>query len=787
MESFIMHFAEIRLNNIPQVGGKNASLGELYQVFKGEGINVPDGFATNAFAFWVFLDYNNLWEPLAQLMRELDRKEWSNLAEKGAAARKLMLNASLPEEVSIELLAAYRKLCGDESWPVAVRSSATAEDLPDASFAGQHESFLNIRGEDALIRTVIQCYASLYTDRAIKYREDHGFKHEKVALSVGIQRMVRSDLSASGVCFTLDPDSGFRNVVLVNGIWGLGENIVQGAVVPDEYLVFKPTHTIIRKHVGSKDKMLCFGEHGNALENIPVSVSKQREMVLTDQEVLQLAEWAVKIESHYGLPMDIEWAKDGVNGQLYIVQARPETVHSREDSRYLSTWHLEKKSEVLAKGIAIGSKVVAGTARILSSPADAWQIKAGDIVVTNTTSPDWDPVFKKAGALVTNTGGRTSHAAIVARESGIAAVVGCKDATTAIHDGQAITVSCCEGDTGIVYEGMLPFREDKKDLDTVSLPEHVLPMLIISDPAQAFRLSFYPNAGVGLLRMEFIIASFIGVHPMALVKFNELKDAGVREKIEQLTSSYPDKPAYFIDRLSQGIATIAAAFYPKQVVVRMSDFKTNEYAALLGGKQFEPVEPNPMLGFRGASRYCHDLYKDGFRLECAAIKKVRDEMGFTNVKVMIPFCRTVREGEQVLKYMAGLGLERGQNGLEVYVMIEIPANVIMGEKLAAIFDGFSIGSNDLTQLTLGIDRDATQIAELFDEKDPAVLEMIADTIRKAHEKIIPVGFCGQAASDFPEMALYLVKQGITSISYMPDALLKGIEQIHMADIAAHAV
>ncbi|WP_343670853.1 phosphoenolpyruvate synthase [Chitinophaga sp.] len=779
MESFIMHLAGIRLKNIPDVGGKNASLGELYNVFKQDGINVPDGFATNAFAFWCFLDYNNLWEPLAQLMRELDREGWSNLAEKGAAARKLMLNASLPEEVVAEVLAAYRSLCGNEPSPVAVRSSATAEDLPNASFAGQHESFLNIRGEEALIGAIKKCYASLYTDRAIKYREDNGFLHEKVALSVGVQLMVRSDKAGSGTCFTLDPDSGFRDVVLINGIWGLGENIVQGAVVPDEYLVFKPTGKIIQKQVGSKDKMLCFAENG-ALENIPVSTAKQQELVLSDPEILQLADWALKIEKHYDRPMDIEWAKDGVNGQLYIVQARPETVHSRENHNTLSVWHLEKKGNVLTKGLAIGNKVVTGTARLLSSPSQAGQVKAGDIVVTDTTSPDWDPVFKKAGALITNSGGRTSHAAIVARETGINAIVGCRDATTNIKDGQAITVSCCEGDTGFVYEGTLPFREEKKNLDTLSLPESVLPMLIMSDPAQAFRLSFYPNAGVGLLRMEFIIASFIGVHPMALVKFDELKDRAAREKIEQLTSTYPDKPAYFIDRLSQGIATIAAAFYPKQVIVRMSDFKTNEYAALLGGKQFELVEPNPMLGFRGASRYCHDLYKDGFRLECAAIKKVRDEMGFTNVKVMIPFCRTVQEGEKVLKYMADLGLKRGQNGLEVYVMIEIPANVIMGEKLAEIFDGFSIGSNDLTQLTLGIDRDVALIAELFNEKDPAVLRMIGETIRKAHEKIIPVGFCGQAASDFPEMTMYLVKLGITSISYTPDALLKGIEQINKA-------
>jgi len=787
MESFIIHFADIRLKNVPEVGGKNASLGELYNVFKQEGILVPDGFATNAFAFWSFLDYNNLWEPLAQLMRELDRKEWSNLSEKGAAARQLILRATIPEEVLQEILVAYRHISDKGNTLVAVRSSATAEDLPDASFAGQHESFLNIKGEQALTQAIIKCYASLYTDRAIKYREDHGFLHEKVALSVGVQMMVRSDLAASGVCFTLDPDSGFRNVVLINGIWGLGENIVQGAVVPDEYLVFKPLRTIIQKKAGSKDKMLCLTEDGSELENIPVSISRQQEMVLSDKEVLRLADWAIKIEQHYGRPMDIEWAKDGVNGQLYIVQARPETVHSKEDPKFLAAWHLQQKGNILCRGLAVGNKIVAGTARILSSPADAWQIQAGDIVVTNTTSPDWDPVFKKAGALITNTGGRTSHAAIVAREMGIAAIVGCKDATSTIKDGQAITVSCCEGDTGFVYEGILSFSEEKKNLDTITLPENVLPMLIMSDPAQAFRLSFYPNAGVGLLRMEFIIASFIGIHPMALVKFHELQDQEARKKIEALTVNYADKPAYFTDRLSQGIATIAAAFYPKPVIVRMSDFKTNEYAALLGGKQFEPVEPNPMIGFRGASRYCHDLYKNGFRLECEAIRKVRNEMGFTNVKVMIPFCRTVSEGEKVLAFMAECGLGRGQNGLEVYVMIEIPANVIMGEKLAAIFDGFSIGSNDLTQLTLGIDRDATLIAELFSEKDPAVLKMIGDTIRKAHEKIIPVGFCGQAASDFPDIAHYLVRLGITSISYMPDAIIKGIEQIHKAHMPAPTV
>lgn len=787
MESFIRRFADIRLKNVPEVGGKNASLGEMYNMFTARGIHVPDGFATNAFAFWSFLDYNNLWEPLAQLMRELDKTNWSNLAEKGAAARKLLLKGNLPEEVVAEVLPAYRELCGKELSAVAVRSSATAEDLPDASFAGQHESYLNIRGEQALLDAIVKCYASLYTDRAIKYREDHGFQHEKVALSVGIQLMVRSDLASSGVIFTLDPDTGFRDVVLINGIWGLGENIVQGAVVPDEYLVFKPTRTIIQKRVGSKDKMLCFKEDGIGLENIAVAVPRQLEMVLSDQEVLRLADWAMSIEKHYGRPMDIEWAKDGLNGELYIVQARPETVRSRESKKFLSAWQLLQQGHPLCKGLAVGNKVVTGTARLLSSPSEAGQVRAGDIVVTNTTSPDWDPVFKKAGALITNTGGRTSHAAIVARETGITAIVGCGDATDKIKEGQAITVSCCEGDTGVVYEGILPFREEKKDLETLSLPDTVAPMLIISDPAQAFRLSFYPNAGVGLLRMEFIIASFIGVHPMALVKFNELKDLSARAEIERLTSSYPDKPAYFIERLAQGIATIAAAFYPKQVIVRMSDFKTNEYAALLGGKQFEPVEPNPMLGFRGASRYCHDLYKDGFKLECAAIRKVREEMGFSNVKVMIPFCRTVEEGEKVLDYMAELGLKRGEHGLEVYVMIEIPANVIMGEKLAGIFDGFSIGSNDLTQLTLGIDRDATLIAGLFNEKDPAVLKMIGDTIRKAHEKMIPVGFCGQAASDFPEMALYLVRLGISSISFTPDALFRGIEQIQQAIKEEHLV
>lgn len=786
MESFIKTFSQISIKDVGTVGGKNASLGEMYNLLASKGIKVPNGFATTAFAYWTFLDFNNLWEPLQKLMQQLDHKNYSNLRQVGAIARELILKAQIPDIIVKDITNAYKQLCGTTPRPVAVRSSATAEDMPKASFAGQHESFLNISGEKSVIDTILLCFASLYTDRAIKYREDNGFEHSKVALSAGIQLMVRSDIASSGVCFTLDPDTGFKDVVLVSGIWGLGENIVQGAVEPDEFYVFKPTlslhkKAIIRKKTGSKSKTMCYKADSAEIQNIDTPEDKKRQCVLDDNEITQLAQWSSDIEQHYKCPMDIEWAKDGIDGQLYIVQARPETVYSQQQQYTAAQYILQKKGDVLIQGEAIGTKIATGIARILQSPADAWQIKPGDIVVTNSTSPDWDPVLKKVGAIITNTGGRTSHAAIVAREQGVPAIVGTGNATEIIKDGMSITVSCSEGQQGFVYKDILPFRKETIDYNSVVLPKKTAAMLIMSDPDLAFKLSFLPNDGVGLLRMEFIINSFIGIHPMALVRYNELEDPEVKKQIDLITQAYSGKQQYFIERLSQGIATIAAAFYPKEVIVRMSDFKTNEYASLIGGKQFEPTEENPMLGFRGASRYSHPLYREGFGMECAAIKYIRDEMGLTNVKVMIPFCRTVEEGRKVIEVMAENGLKRGENGLEIYVMVEIPSNVIQGEAFAVIFDGFSIGSNDLTQLTLGIDRDSNLVSGLFDEQDPAVLELISEILKKARKAGKPIGFCGQAPSDIPEIATFLVRHGINSISFNPDALLKGIENINNAE------
>ena len=678
-------------------------------------------------------------------------------------------------------------MCGASYFEVAVRSSATAEDLPQASFAGQHESYLNIKGEDALLQAIKKCYASLYTDRAIKYREDNGFAHEKVALSVGVQKMVRSDKASSGVVFTLEPESGFRDIIHISGVWGLGENIVQGTVTPDEFFVFKPTllqrkNAIIQKKLGEKAKTMIYStDENNPIINIPTPKEKQEKFVLNDEEITRIANWALIIEDHYQKPMDIEWAKDGITNELFIIQARPETVHSQKNPLLVKEYKLLNKGEAITAGEAIGSKVATGKARILQSPKESGKLQPGEIVVTDLTSPDWDPILKNAAAIITNKGGRTSHASIVARELGVPAIVGCGNATEKITDGEMITVSCCEGKTGFVYKGKLSFKERELDFSNIKKPEATEVMLIAGDPDKAFKLSFYPNDGVGLMRIEFIITHAIQIHPMALVKFNELKDDAVKQKIEELTHHYPDKEKYFVDKLAEGVATIAAAFYPKDVIVRMSDFKTNEYANLIGGKDFEPSEENPMIGFRGASRYYNDLYREGFRLECEAIRKVRDEMGLTNVKVMIPFCRTIEEGNKVIAVMKRYGLEQGVNNLEVYVMAEIPSNVVLAEKFAKIFDGFSIGSNDLTQLTLGIDRDSAIISHLFSEQDEAAKEMIATMISKAKKAGVKIGLCGQAPSDFPEFAQFLVEQGIDSISFNPDALLKGIENINMAE------
>jgi pyruvate, water dikinase len=787
MIHYIKSFNKITIADVPTVGGKNASLGEMYSKLSVAGIAVPNGFATTAYAFEEFLTHNKLHSPLLELMRQLDRKNFSNLKETGSKARKLLMAAALPKDFEQAVVSAYKNLCGDAYFEVAVRSSATAEDLPQASFAGQHESYLNIKGEAALLLAVKKCFVSLYTDRAIKYREDNGFAHEKVALSVGVQKMVRSDKASSGVGFTLEPESGFRDVIHLSGVWGLGENIVQGTVTPDEFLVFKPTlllhkNAIIQKKLGEKTKTMIYADdENNPVINIDTPKEKREQFVLTDEEITKLANWALMIEEHYQKPMDIEWAKDGITGELFIIQARPETVHSQKNPLIVKEYALKEKGTIVATGEAIGTKIATGIARILESPKDAGKLKAGEIVVTDLTSPDWDPILKNAGAIVTNKGGRTSHASIVARELGVPAIVGCGTATENINDGEIITVSCCEGKTGFVYKGKLDFKETAFDFSHTQLPESTSAMMILGDPEKAFKLSFYPNDGVGLLRMEFIITHAVQVHPMALVKFNELKDEAVKREIEKLTHHYPDKEKYFVDKLSQGIATIAAAFYPKDVIMRMSDFKTNEYANLIGGKDFEPLEENPMLGFRGASRYYNDLYKEGFGLECAAIRKVRDEMGLTNVKVMIPFCRTLEEGNKVIAVMKRYGLEQGVNNLEVYVMAEIPNNVILAEQFAQIFDGFSIGSNDLTQLTLGVDRDSATVADIFSEQDEGVKHTIAEMIHKAKHAGVKIGLCGQAPSDFPGFAKFLVEQDIDSISFNPDALLKGIENIKKAE------
>ena len=790
MSEFIKKLSELGIDNVPEVGGKNASLGELFNQLSSKGVSVPNGFATTAFTFWSFLDFNKLWEPLYNLMHHLDKKTYSNLRDTGAKARKLILDAHMPEVIAREIVLAYKDLCEGDYFEVAVRSSATAEDLPEASFAGQHESYLNVKGEQQLLDAVRKCFASLYTDRAIKYREDHGFAHEKVALSAGVQKMVRSNIGCSGVGFTLEPESGFRNIIHLSGVWGLGENIVQGTVNPDEFFVFKPTliegkDAIIQKKLGSKEKMMVYAKKGAAspVLNIDTPHDKREKYVLSDKEVTKLAHWALLIEDHYNKPMDIEWAKDGITGDLYIIQARPETVHSRHNPFLLTEYLLPKKGEMLTSGNAIGSRIVSGKAKIISSPSEGELITPGDIIVTDLTSPDWDPILKRCAAIITNKGGRTSHASIVARELDVPAIVGCGNATDAIPDGATITVSCCEGKTGYVYKDALPYEEKQYDFSKLRKPELTKAMMIVGDPDKAFKLSFYPNDGVGLMRLEFIINHFVQVHPMALVRYQTLNDSSVKATIAALTKGYADKTEYFIDKLSQGIATIAAAFHPKDVIVCMSDFKTNEYANLIGGKDFEPHEENPMLGFRGASRYYHPLYAEGFRLECAAIKRVREDMGLTNVLVMIPFCRTIEEGKKVIETMVRNGLDRKKdNKLRIYMMAEIPSNVLLAEEFARLFDGFSIGSNDLTQLTLGIDRDSDIISGLFSEQDPASKMMISMLIQKVKAAGKKVGLCGQAPSDFPEFAQFLVAQGINSISFNPDAIVHGTENILSAEL-----
>ncbi len=785
MIQYTAQFNEISMDDVPRVGGKNASLGEMFQKLTSKGIRIPDGFATTAQAYRDFLQYNQLDTTLPAVLEKLDAEEYNNLPEVGAEARAAIERAEMPEALRRAILDAYHQL---QAGSVAVRSSATAEDLPEASFAGQQESFLNVEGDEALLEACRKCYASLFTDRAIKYRNDNGFKHMEVALSVGVQQMVRSDQGCAGVGFTLEPETGFRDVIVIDGSWGLGENVVKGHVEPDEFVVFKPTlksgkKSLLVRRRGAKKQTMIYEETpspGATTRNVETPEDKRLQFVLNDAEIETLARWSLLIEEHYQMPMDIEWAKDGVTGELHIVQARPETVHARDKPRAFTLYQLKEKGKVLTSGNGLGNKIVSGKARILESPHDSAKLQKGEVLVTDVTDPDWDPILKKAAAIITNRGGRTSHAAIVAREQGAVAIVGAGDATQKIRDGQEVTVSAAEGKTGYVYEGILPWEEIEVDLENIEMPNTEV-MMILGDPAKAFQYALLPNNGVGLMRLEFVIANAIQTHPMALIYFDRVKDEEAKKQIETLTDGYPSKPAYFVDQLAQAVATIGAAFYPKDVIVRMSDFKSNEYANLLGGAGFEPGEENPMLGFRGASRYDHDLYREGFRLECEAMKVVRNEMGLDNVKLMIPFCRTLDEGRRVVQLMADYGLKQGENGLEIYTMIEIPSNVILADEFAKIFDGFSIGSNDLTQLTLGLDRDNSLISDLFDENNPAVKRMIAQVIRSANTHGVKIGLCGQAPSDFPEFAQFLVQEGINSISFNADALLKGIENIGKAE------
>lgn len=786
MDALVLPFNKIGIEDVSKVGGKNASLGEMFQKLSSLGVLVPDGFAITAASFRMFIQENHLLDPIQKELANLDKQDFSNLNQVSQSIKSLILKGEMPTVLAQEIEEFYGELCKKENRTVdvAVRSSATAEDLPGASFAGLHSSYLNIQGEKALLKAVRECFASLYNARAIKYRHDKGFDKYEIALSVGVQMMVRADLACSGVTFSIDPESGFSNAVLITGCWGLGENIVQGAVIPDEFMVFKPTlekgkKAIISKKAGSKTKTMAYSKAGGTV-NLNTPKEKQKQLVLSDEEVEILAKWAMLIEKHYEMPMDIEWAKDGNSGKLFIVQARPETVHSEMDPFSLKEYDLLEKGELLTSGYAIGNGITFGKVKILHSAAEANLLKEGEILLTEITNPDWDPIMKKAAAIITTKGGRTSHAAIVAREMGALAIVGAEDALEVLKNGDEITIDNASGKIGKVYAGQLKWKAIEHNFKGMKLPK-TNPMFILADPEKAFNLSFFPNQGVGLMRMEFVVNNSIRVHPMALVHFDQLENKNEKSQIEELCHGYDDKKEYFVDKLSQAVGTIAAAFYPKDVILRMSDFKTNEYANLLGGSQFEDSEENPMLGFRGASRYNHDRYREGFRLECEAVKRVRDEMGLVNLKIMIPFCRTPEEGKKVVKLMESYGLKRGKNGLEVYVMAEIPSNVILAKEFAKVFDGFSIGSNDLTQLTLGVDRDSEVLSELFDENNPAVRWMIGEVIRVANQKGKKIGLCGQAPSDKPEFAKFLIKEGIDSISFNPDALLRGIKNMVKAE------
>jgi pyruvate, water dikinase len=791
-DALVIWLDRIGIHDIDLVGGKNASLGEMIRELTAQEISVPLGFATTAHAYHLYLDSTGLKTKLEQLFQTLDPNNLEQLHAIGTQARNLILQTSLPTKLEEAIAIAYGELCQkyETDVSVAVRSSATAEDLPDASFAGQQESFLHVRGLKEIISHCHKCIASLFTDRAISYRHQRGFDHFKVALSVGVQKMVNSDLACAGVMFSIDPETGFRDAVLITGAYGLGENVVQGAVNPDEFLVFKPTlaagfTSIIDRQLGTKERKLVYDLEGcKGLKQVKVASKDRIKYILTEPEILQLARWAIAIEAHYSQvrgvssPMDIEWAKDGIDGKLYIVQARPETVQSQKTANLLTTYHLNLPPGIkpLTQGRSVGTAIGTGIARVIEDVSQIGLFKPGEVLVTNKTDPDWEPIMKIASAIVTDRGGKTCHAAIIARELGIPTIVGCIDATHAISSGEEITVSCAEGDTGNVYGGILPFQVESVELDRLP-PRPIEVLANVGNPEEAFKASSLPVDGVGLARLEFIIANHIKVHPLALIHFDQLVDDLARSAIAKITIGYAHKPAYFVEKLAMGIAKIAAAFYPRKVVVRTSDFKSNEYANLLGGKQFEPVEENPMLGWRGASRYYAQMYRDAFGLECIAIQLVRKEMGLTNVIPMIPFCRTPEEGKRVLEVMAEHGLVRGENDLKVYVMCELPSNVILADRFCEIFDGMSIGSNDLTQLTLGLDRDSELVAHLFDERNDAVRLTIEQAIKTAKRFDRQVGICGQAPSDYPEFAKFLIDCGINSISLNPDSVLKTLVAI----------
>lgn len=773
----VFWFKQLNNKDVPFVGGKNASLGEMYSKLTKKGVNIPNGFATTAGAYNRFLNDSGVKKEIKKILKDLNTHDIRNLMERGAKVRKVILEAEIPDDLKRDVVNHYRKLSeqyGVKNVDVAVRSSATAEDLPDASFAGQQETFLNIQGEEELLIAVKKCIASLFTNRAISYRADKGFDHFSIALSVGVQKMVRSDLASSGVMFSIDTESGFENTVLINSIFGLGENIVLGRVNPDEFYYFKPTKSIISKSIAKKDMKLIYDKNPKKpVKNVKLSEGDQVKQSITDEQVKQLAEWAVIIHEHYNRPMDMEWALDGKDKKLYIVQARPETVQSQRDPNFIEEFKLKEQGEIIVTGQSVGQKIGAGVVNRIMDVKDITKFKKGQVLVTSMTDPDWEPIMKIAGAIVTDKGGRTCHAAIISRELGIPCIVGTENGSKVLKSGQKVTVNCAEGEKGKIHKGELKYELRKINVGKLKKSKTKI-MMNIGDPDLAFLSSFIPNDGVGLARLEFIINNTIKAHPLALLNYNK-QDAGVKKEIDKITVGYSGKKEFFIEKLTEGVARISAAFYPKPVIVRLSDFKTNEYANLIGGKKYEPVESNPMIGWRGASRYYSPEFLPAFEMECEALRRVRDDMGLTNLKVLVPFCRTVEEGKKVLEIMAKNGLKKGKNGLEVYVMAEIPSNIILAEEFAKVFDGFSIGSNDLTQLVLGIDRDSSgtlEVEGVSNENNEAVKIMIEDLVRKAKKAKVKVGICGQAPSDYPEFVKFLVGCKIDSISLIPDTVIK---------------